>query len=304
MKGEGKMAGTKWIFILLAMVAFLVPAPMAQAAFFETQDGAMIYYEDQGKGPTILLVHGWTCSSKFWKLNVPELAKEFRVITIDKRGHGYSSKILSGHTVPQYARDVRALIEYLKLKDVTLVGWSLGGPVVLSYWQQFSQDHRLNGFGLIDSNLAPFSQEPWNSHGLKTVTMEGVSGVNAAYIADRIKYVTNFTHNMFKGAKASDSDVEWITKELLKTPPWIALGIYNDFVIRDYSGVLPGVTVPAIVWAADCNVFKKGIDQGKYVASQMPKATFIPFEDAGHMLFYEQPAKFNKSLADFVRGLK
>ena len=58
------------------------------AAFFETQDGAKIYYEDHGKGDVILLIHGWMCSSKFWKANVPELAKEFRVVTIDKRGHG------------------------------------------------------------------------------------------------------------------------------------------------------------------------------------------------------------------------
>ena len=62
--------------------------------------------------------------------------------------------------------------------------------------------------------------------------------------------------------------------------------------------------VPAIVWAADSPIFKKGIDQGKYVAGRIPQATFVPFEDAGHMLFYEQPTKFNNSLADFVRGLK
>ena len=85
------------------------------AFFFETEDGAKIYYEDHGKGDVILLVHGWMCSSKFWKANVPELAKEFRVVTIDQRGHGYSSKTLWGHTVPQYARDVRALIEHLPI---------------------------------------------------------------------------------------------------------------------------------------------------------------------------------------------
>ena len=151
---------------------------LGSAYFFETEDGAKIYYEDHGKGDVILLVHGWMCSSKFWKANVPELAKKFRVVTIDKRGHGYSSKTLWGHTVPQYARDVRALIEHLNLKDVTLAGWSLGGPVVLSYWQQYANDHRLKGFGLIDSNMAPFYPGEWNSHSLKTTRMEGAAAVN------------------------------------------------------------------------------------------------------------------------------
>ena len=56
---------------------------IGSAAYLEMKDGAKIYYEDQGSGQPILLVHGWTCSTKFWQRNSPELAKEFRMITID-----------------------------------------------------------------------------------------------------------------------------------------------------------------------------------------------------------------------------
>src|SRR5208337_1031980 len=118
------------------------------------RDGARIYYEDRGQGQPILLVHGWTCSSRFWQKNVAELAKEFRVITLDLRGHGNSSKILSGHTIAQYARDVREIIELLQLEDLTLAGWSLGGPVVLSYYDQYRDDSGLKALGLID--IAPY----------------------------------------------------------------------------------------------------------------------------------------------------
>jgi pimeloyl-ACP methyl ester carboxylesterase len=290
-------------FASMASALSLLPS-IAPAAFFETRDGAKIYYEDRGKGDVILLVHGWMCSSKFWKANIPELAKEFRVVTIDMRGHGYSSKTLGGHTVPQYARDVRALIEHLDLKDVTLLGWSLGGSAVLSYWQQYANDHRLKGFGLIDSNMAPFHPGEWNSHNLKTTQMEGAAALNASFIADRVSYVTTFTNNMFKGGKAPEADVAWITTELLKTPPWIALAIYSDFTLGDYTGVLPKVSVPAIVYGADSNVYKSGIEQARWVAAQLPNGKFVPFEDVGHMLFYQSPGKFNKSLAEFVRGLK
>jgi pimeloyl-ACP methyl ester carboxylesterase len=134
--------------------------------------------------------------------------------------------------------------------------------------------------------------------------MEGAAAVNASYIADPLKYVTTFTHNMFKGGKAPEADVAWITTELLKTPPWIALAIYSDFTLGDYTGVLPKVSVPAIVYGANSNVFKKGIEQARWVAAQLPKGKSVPFEDGGHMLFYESPRKFNQSLAEFVRGLK
>ena len=83
---------------------------MSAAEHLETKDGAKIYYEDCGTGQPIVLVHGWLCSSKFWQKNAPELAKEFRVVTLDLRGHGNSSKTLSGHTIVQYGRDVRAVV--------------------------------------------------------------------------------------------------------------------------------------------------------------------------------------------------
>ncbi|HTM09292.1 MAG TPA: alpha/beta hydrolase [Verrucomicrobiae bacterium] len=274
------------------------------ASFFETEDGAKLYFEDRGKGDVILLVHGWMCSSKFWRANVPELAKEFRVVTIDLRGHGYSSKTLCGHTVRQYARDVRALIERLNLKDITLAGWSLGGVVVLSYFEQYAEDHRLKGLGLIDSTPAPFHPGEWNSHPLKTTQLEGAAAVNAMYIADRVKPATTFAHGMFKTGKAPEADAAWITAELLKTPTWIALAIYSDFCLGDYTWVLPNVSVPAIVYGADSKVFKKGVEQARWVAAQLPKGKFVPFEDGGHLLFYESPGKFNESLAEFVRGLK
>ena len=114
-------------------------------SYFSSFDGVNLYYEDQGQGTPLVLVHGWTCSSKIWQKNVPELAKSFRVVTMDLRGHGNSAKSLSGHHVTHYARDVRALLEQLDLKDAVLLGWSLGGPVALSYWSQYHADSRLKG---------------------------------------------------------------------------------------------------------------------------------------------------------------
>ncbi len=276
----------------------------APAAYLEMNDRAKIYYEDQGSGQPILLVHGWTCSSRFWQKNAPELAKEFRVITIDLRGHGNSSKILAGHTIDGYARDVRKIIEKLGLGDVTLVGWSLAGPVVLSYYRQFASDSRLKALGLIDATPFPFSPADWNSHSLKNYDVNGMHNAFKVYAADPLKFATTFTHNMFKEAKAPESDLNWMSAELIKILPWIALAVYSDYLMSDYTPVLPTIKIPVIVCAANSNVFQKGIEMGRSLAAQIPQAHFVPFEEAGHLLFYEQPAKFNKALADFVKGIR
>lgn len=224
---------------------------------FTTEDGAQIYYEIAGSGQPLVLVHGWTCSSKFWRNNVPELAKNCRVIIMDMRGHGNSSKILTGHTIPEYARDVRALIEHLDLEDAALFGWSLAGQVVLSYWQQYSHDSRLKALGLVDINPAPFSQEAWNSHMLKDTTFDGMNALNLFQTTDPKGFAGIFA-GKFRDTKPAEDEFEWMVAELLKTPAWIAIAIHSDFLVRDYTPVLPTITVPTIVFAADSHVAPRG----------------------------------------------
>lgn len=272
------------------------------ANYLETEDGAKIYFEDQGAGRPIVLVHGWLCSSNFWRRNVPDLATAFRVVSPDLRGHGNSSKILTGHTVRQYARDVRDLIELLDLHDFTLVGWSLGGSVILSYYQQYGRDDRVAGLGIVDSALFPFSPMACNSHVLRNYNYDGMNATFVDLTADPKSFAVRFTNRMFK-QKPSAHDLDWIVGEMMKTPPWIAEAVYSNFVMSDYFRSLRQIEVPVIVFAANSAVFTKGIDMGRGIINEVPQGTFVSFEDAGHILFYEQPGKFNAALKDFVNAL-
>jgi pimeloyl-ACP methyl ester carboxylesterase len=275
---------------------------MSAGDYLETEDGAKIYYEDHGEGQPILLVHGWMCSSKFWQKNFPGLASEFRVVSMDLRGHGNSSKTLAGHTIGQYARDVREVLEHLGLKDALLVGWSLGGPVVLSYYQQYGRDSRLKALGLVDTTPFPFNPADWNSHTLKHYNYDGMHATFAAYTADPRKFCLGFTARMFK-EKPSETDADWVVAELMKTPAWVAEAIYSDYVMSDFTETLPLIEVPVIVFAANSEIFRNGIAMGRAIADQAQHATLVPFDDAGHILFYERPQKFNAALAAFIKGL-
>ena len=68
----------------------------------------------------------------------------------------------------------------------------------------------------------------------------------------------------------------------------IAETAYSDFLMSDYAKSMPAIAVPVIAFAADSGVFPNGIAMGKAIANLVPQGTFIPFEDTGHILFYEQ----------------
>lgn len=110
-------------------------------AYTETPDGVPLYYEYYGDGKGILLIHAWTMNAEYWwQKNMPELSNSHRVIALDLRGHGLPGKTDEGHRLDQYARDVRHLLGALELAEVTMVGWSMGTSIILSYLTQFGAD--------------------------------------------------------------------------------------------------------------------------------------------------------------------
>lgn len=282
--------------VLLSLVALVSPLACS-AGSLELPDGAFLYYESKGKGTPILLVHGWTMSSKLWSRQLDSLSQDFQVIAVDLRAHGNSSKTLTGHTIPQYAKDLRTLIEALDLRGVTLVGWSLGGPVVLEYWKQYGAD-RVGALGLVDCTICPFSAVPWNSHALRDHNYDGMHAALQKLQDDRKAFGEKFINNMLKSGAATPEDMAWILKEFLKVPAPAAMAIYSDFMMRDYTDVLETITVPAGVFAADSNIFKSGIDMGRHISSQIRNSTFVAFEKSGHMPFYEEADKFNTALKE------
>ncbi len=264
-------------------------------------DEALLYYEVCGSGPPILFVHGWTMSGRFWDRQVEGLSGDFTVVTMDLRAHGNSSKVLHGHTIPQYARDVRTVIESLGLEGVTLVGWSLAGAVVLDYWSRYGAD-RLASLSLVDMTPYPFSPDPGNQHRLRGCNYDQMNDTFISIYSDREAFTRRFVDNMFHSGAAAAEDAGWMVAESMKTPAPAAVAIYSDFVMRDYTPVLPTISVPTTVFAGNSAIFEQGIDQGRWVASRIPDARFVASDHGGHVLFREDAATFNAALAEAMVG--
>ena len=106
------------------------------ASTVTTQEGVELYYKDWGpkNGQVVVFSHGWPLNSDSWESQMQFLAeKGYRVIAHDRRGHGRSSQPWDGNDMDHYADDLSAVINALKVKDVTLVGFSTGGGEVARY---------------------------------------------------------------------------------------------------------------------------------------------------------------------------
>ncbi|MFZ4261516.1 alpha/beta fold hydrolase [Sphingobacterium sp. HJSM2_6] len=109
---------------------------------FNVEDGTEIYFKDLGKGPTIVLHHGWPLSSDDWDAQIMFfLSHGYRVVAPDRRGHGRSMQTSEGNDMDTYASDIAQLVDYLNLKDVIHIGHSTGGGEVIRYAAKYGKDH-------------------------------------------------------------------------------------------------------------------------------------------------------------------
>jgi non-heme chloroperoxidase len=109
-------------------------------AVVTTKDGVEIFYKDWGSGQPIVFSHGGPLSGDDWDPQMLFfLAKGYRVIAHDRRGHGRSTQVGDGHDLDHYADDLAAVTGHLDLRDAIHVGHSTGGGEVVRYLARHGQ---------------------------------------------------------------------------------------------------------------------------------------------------------------------
>lgn len=170
-----------------------------------------LYYEDLGKGQPVVLIHGWPLSGASWEKQVAALlAAGHRVVTYDRRGFGQSGKPATGYDYDTLAQDVHEIVTKLDLRDVALVGFSMGGGEVARYLGRHGSE-RVSKAVFI-SAVPPFL--------LKTAdNPEGVDGsvfdgIRKAVAADRPAFLSGFLADFYNvdvlgGKRISDQVVQY-----------------------------------------------------------------------------------------------
>src|SRR4051812_10905695 len=152
-----------------------------------------LYYEDHGSGPPVVLVHGWPLDSRSWEPQVHALLEAgHRVIAYDRRGFGQSSRPTEGYDFGTLAADLEKLLTELDLREVTLVGFSLGTGELARYVGTHGTD-RLKACVFIETLAPSFAKSEENPDG---VDQAGIEAVQQAILDDRFAWLTGLVGDL------------------------------------------------------------------------------------------------------------
>jgi non-heme chloroperoxidase len=261
-----------------------------------------IYYEDHGSGKPIILIHGYPLSGESWEKQLPVLLNAgYRIITYDRRGFGKSSQPTEGYSYDTFAADLRELVTQLKLQDLTLVGFSMGGGEIARYFGKYGS----NGISkaVFIGAVPPFLlKTPDNPEGVDGSVFEGIK---KAVAADRYAFFTEFFKNFYNtdvylGKRVSEHVVHasWniaagasATASLACVPTWL----------EDFRENLKRVDVPTLVIHGDDDRIVPLAAAGQRTAKLVKGAKLVVIKGGPHCIIWTHADEVNAALLAFFK---
>jgi pimeloyl-ACP methyl ester carboxylesterase len=243
--------------------------PKAEHSGYAPVNGIKIWYAEFGQGEPVILLHGGLANSNYWGDQVPVLAKHYRVIVMDSRGHGRSTRNEQPYGYDLMASDVIALMDYLKIEKAAIVGWSDGAILGLDI--AINHPERLTKLFAFAANSDP--------SGVKDIAQ---SAVFNAYIARAEKEYEKLsaTPNEYK------SFLDQISKMWATQPNWTA-------------DQLKSIKVPTWVVDADHDEAIKR-ENTLFMADNIPGAGLLLQAQVSHFSFLQDPQQFNADVLHFL----
>ncbi|KLF88922.1 alpha/beta fold hydrolase [Enterobacter asburiae] len=226
-------------------------------AFVTTKDGVNIYYKDWGpkEAQPIVFHHGWPLSADDWDNQMLFfLAEGYRVIAIDRRGHGRSDQVSEGHDMDHYAADASAVVESLDLRNAVHVGHSTGGGQVARYVAQYGQPQGRVAKAVLVSAVPPLMVKTDGNPG--GTPIEVFDGFRKALAANRAQFYLDVASGPFYGFNRDGADVSqgtiqnWWRQGMIGSAKAHYEGI-KAFSETDQTEDLKTITVPVLVLQGD-----------------------------------------------------
>ncbi|EPA0075135.1 MULTISPECIES: alpha/beta fold hydrolase [Enterobacter] len=226
-------------------------------AFVTTKDGVNIFYKDWGskEAQPIVFHHGWPLSADDWDNQMLFfLAEGYRVIAIDRRGHGRSDQVSEGHDMDHYASDASAVVESLDLRNAVHVGHSTGGGQVARYVAQYGQPQGRVAKAVLVSAVPPLMVKTDANPG--GTPIEVFDGFRKALAANRAQFYLDVASGPFYGFNRDGVDVSqgtiqnWWRQGMIGSAKAHYEGI-KAFSETDQTEDLKAITVPVLVLQGD-----------------------------------------------------
>jgi pimeloyl-ACP methyl ester carboxylesterase len=250
------------------------PLPIINDQGRVEHDGARIWFATFGSGSPVILLHGGLGHSGNWGYQVPPLISSgYRVVLIDSRGHGRSTRDLRPFTYELMASDVLAVMDALRLEKVAIIGWSDGACTGLVLSRHAPT--RIAGVFFFACNMDPNGTKPF----VTTPTINRCLGRHARDYAE-----LSATPGEFK-------DLAGAVGHMQRTEP--------DYSARD----LAEIRVPVTIVQGELDEFIKS-EHSEYLARSIPGAQLVFLRGVSHFAPLQRPEQFNEAMRAFLKKLR
>lgn len=261
-----------------------------------------VHVEDtQGDGRPVVLIHGWPLSLESWREQISAVsAAGYRVVAYDRRGFGSSDKPGGGYDYDTLTEDLDGLINELDLRDVTLVGFSMGGGEVARYIANFGEE-RLHSVVFASAVPPAMMKSADNPDG--PLTPEQAAKMTADLTADRAAFFDQFTKQFFT-ANATLAVSEQQRQDAItmcqQSDQKAALACMESFGTEDFRADLKQVTVPALVIHGDSDGIVPFEGSGARTHQAIAHSQVVVIPGAPHGCNVSHAPEFNSALLFFL----
>ena len=258
-------------------------------------------HDSGGSGRPIVLIHGWPLSHESWTLQFPALAQAgYRAVAYDRRGFGQSDKPTSGYDYDTLTGDLDGLLEELDLRDVTLVGFSMGGGEVARYISKYGHE-RVRSVVFASAVPPCMMQSDDNPDG--PLTEGHAEKMTAALTADRHAFFEEFTTQFFSvnnELRVTDAQRQEAITLCMQSDQNAALACMKSFGTEDFRGDLPSITVPTLVLHGDSDGVVPFAGSGARTHAAIAHSELVVLSGAPHGCNVSHAAEFNAALLAFL----
>ncbi|MDZ7290141.1 MAG: alpha/beta fold hydrolase [candidate division KSB1 bacterium] len=254
-------------------------------------NGVRYFFVDAGKGLPVLFIHGFPFSHAIWQPQIEALAKHFRIIAPDLRGHGESAASSGVYTMDAFAEDLRALIDVCNCGPVVLAGHSMGGYIAFAFYRKFPQQVR--ALILVCTRASADSEEgkAGRERLAQRVEREGAPAVVEQMLPKMLAAAT----------VASRPDlVDHVRNMMLGTSVSGLAGSLRGMAVRPSSlELLPHLAAPTLVISGSEDLLIP-TQEAETMAKTIPGAQLQLIPHAGHLASLENPSDVTAAIRDFL----
>jgi pimeloyl-ACP methyl ester carboxylesterase len=263
-----------------------------------------LYYEDHGAGQPVVLIHGYPLNGHSWERQTRDLlAAGHRVITYDRRGFGQSSKVGSGYDYDTFAADLYTVLETLDLRDVVLVGFSMGTGELARYVARHGHE-RIAKLAFLAS-LEPYL--PVRDDNPDGVPQEVFDGIEEAARGDRYAWYGQFFSDFYNleenlGVRISQEAVTASWNVAVSSAPVAAHAVVSSW-IEDFRADVEAVRdsgKPTLILHGTADNILPIDATARRFRQMLPDATYVEVEDAPHGLLWTHADDVNAALRAFL----